>query len=1367
MAGFAILTNLRNSLGTNRRLFGLVTIAILVLGFLWAGYYLYIEANTKASEQYRFRALDSHYEAIQGRFQNDLETYSSKSESNSDYEELKDFITARLKAVKDPISLHGEFDEYIITYNTDNEEIPASSFPHQTNFDLDSILIRDPLNLGISLTVPEKKSKKSTEKSPKYRLFAKRYTFTTPEEIYGEEVIITTSIYGLVKYSKYRQHTRQLDSWVITLLVAFLSLCLFGLPFFKMVFIAEDERLFSKDVIFAGISMLVGVPIILMVFLASYTYSREYYLEIPDRLASLSGAITQRFERENEAIVAQLQELNLDAYDKESLEIDQEGPEILEPKENDTLLKENFKFISKVAQDTSGTVAYHIKWIEFSNKSKVPKRLAKRRYYEEFEETNLWHTQNGTRYIMRPVVSVEDQSEEAVYMLRTQENDSAPFKVGSVRLKSVHDPLLPFGYQYAILNKEGDVWFHSEEGRSTLENFFKVSANFNDLKAGIEGRIGIGGLVRYRDDNHLFYTMPIPHTELSVVALYDLSLLRLQISEILSITSVAVLGAFLFIAFLTVLLLLRGGKRITLYKYQPFLFEFLTPTKRLKRIYLLLSILMGLGFLVGIIVCIYGQFRPSIAFVLAFLGIAWSALLVYHFLYRNAKEIKSLFHVKGLFFYGVILFLNGWFFYGAEDLGRSLALLLIGLQVLYVLCMPYNSTAQLNRFVLQGIRKLELRSGVSLRYCYLFFLFNWLLLGTIMPTLVFFHKAKAINEIIWVKTNQRYFGYVYLKKEQKLRNQLMPAAQLDFEQLYKDHIAQSDYLDKTFYDSYKEEVSWNLNDFVGTKRSMNFRDLLWKTRPIYDEKLRPFQALVFKAAADGSWKSDESAKEITFTIHSEAQKRENLIATYQKKEQEKKLKDTSREPLVLPENKRKGFSGVIQRMVGWSKWNSIFNCLFRWLGVILLLMGAIALLAFYVDRFFGFRFNYLQPDNFDKTPEDIAMLAQLLREEEANSGLFLLGLPFSGKKEFAKKLTKEAGYTSWISFSFFRLDGIAKDASVDEIIERLYNDHFEAPVKGKTLKNGISNWEAYEVFILENLEHNVNASHANHIKLRLIAHLISLRKRVILISEVYPSQILGAYKNQKEDQESTTGTLDSDFNSWRNILSAFPQFVIGLANSRALIKNKINLEEQQQKHKASEQEPRILERLQDELGYSNFLPTLAPLVLTNNTHSKKYAKRSILRLNDQSMIMHTQNLAHGYYTDIWNSLPTRERYMLYDLAKDGFLNVKNINSLFSLMKKGLVVWKDRPLIFNLSFKNFVVSSVSVNEALRLENKNRGEGSWGAMRIVFYLIIITVISLISLGEPGILNDFETFIGAIGGMGVIIPLISSLLAQGTQK
>jgi len=45
--------------------------------------------------------------------------------------------------------------------------------------------------------------------------------------------------------------------------------------------------------------------------------------------------------------------------------------------------------------------------------------------------------------------------------------------------------------------------------------------------------------------------------------------------------------------------------------------------------------------------------------------------------------------------------------------------------------------------------------------------------------------------------------------------------------------------------------------------------------------------------------------------------------------------------------------------------------------------------------------------------------------------------------------------------------------------------------------------------------------------------------------------------------------------------------------------------------------------------------------------------------------------------------------------------------------------------------------------------------------------LTIIVFIAMGRPELFNDFEALIGALGGLGVIIPLVSKLLASGALK
>ena len=400
-------------------------------------------------------------------------------------------------------------------------------------------------------------------------------------------------------------------------------------------------------------------------------------------------------------------------------------------------------------------------------------------------------------------------------------------------------------------------------------------------------------------------------------------------------------------------------------------------------------------------------------------------------------------------------------------------------------------------------------------------------------------------------------------------------------------------------------------------------------------------------------------------------------------------------------------------------------------------------------------FKHLKVNDFDTSVQKgyLSRFVDILKSDDSNAGLILIGVPVSGKRKFAKKIISDGEYKNWGKISFMQPHVDCID-TVDLISKMVSIESADGTI--------VTDWKSLDVFILENLEHNLMSFDMNREKLRIISYLISTNKRIILTSEVYPSQILGFYKEQADAEGRMDGDLANDYNSWRNILSSFPQIIIGITDKKE------RLMEDLPKDEAFKSVPiGVIEELSNELGFSNYLPSLAPIILTKNKYDDALGGKSLIKLDQQRMIMHTMNLSHGYYTDIWNSLPRRERYLLYDLAKDGFMNIKNGNSLFSLMKKGIIVWRDRPAIFNQSFRNFIISSVSKTEALSYEYKNRGEGSWGTFKVVFYLVILTIIIFILLGEPGLLQDFETFYTALAGLGAIIPIASSMLAKGSSK
>ncbi len=1604
--------------------------------------------------------LDFYYEKAVRKIENDILSARAKSaeilKPGSRTPEIDTTLKNTFNNLKGSLDLRHQFDEYIIRYllklkgncedNENDSTTNKSKFAHcdsalhssllgLSQFP-DSLLMKGgPLNTGVAIPI--------ATNGEDYQFYGRQYTF---ESQFDKHVKIQIDIAGLVNANRYNAETRTLDPWVIILLSCFLILCLFGLPFFKMAFISENERLFSRDVILAGVSLILGTSLVIVVFLSMSSYVADYYFEVPEHLEHLSLSIKSRFEKENKDIVQGIYNINWAEYDSLAWDKDQENwkdksdqwkedsivwnkkafkwednskirnkssavwekdhatwkedsitwkedsitwkeahsawkresekwtefsivwsenyrigkrkerlwqqgfnsqnldslfwlkqakawrsdsinwdkekaishldpirqkvyekwrndytewekhfiawreeydvwntnfeawqkkynqwkknnsilkidslhykdfsaygsPPFIGPITTDSFLRYNFKYVSNVDKD--GKICYSINLLKAPPPGDVPASLKDRTYYKDFfSPINVWeiqvdsiyrkddlvyvthpdsvfiqhacvdidsadfelvygvkkkrelkdsHSTGGiilnnqfrqnimndsaflrsasvkyplagrryteviyckrvsVKYVMRPVVSIENGTEEAVYMLSDQGKN---YKVGSVQLRSLHDPILAFGYQFAVIDNNGEVWFHSESGKSTLENFYTISGSNNDLKGAVHGRVAVGGSLKYHDDGLMYHVRPIKGTNLSVVALYDSSLLGVRTSEVLSITSIAILLFFLILGSITIIYVFTKKPYQPIFKYRPFLFEFLTPKSEYIKTYKDLSFTFLILIGVLIIANILNLNNSPTIYIASILLALWSFLLVYIALHTNqgGKVISEHTKARVRFLLGAIFASGIWI---ALPIGQSSPAIFTSITI-QLICsyFIFRLVGQLpkDRKERQAKEKATEKGASLLKQHYIQFLFIWLVLVAIFPAILFYQSIKKADDAVWVGINHLHLAQAYAAKEEILASKLEPDS--INKPLFKDVIYQN-HLSGGLY-SYEKDVISKVSisqsqpgDSI-SETSKLFQEQLWRIRPIYDTKLRPFQAMTFQKAADGSWAKDAKSNSLdlragNYTIRVEGLNSEQDLGSGHHE-------TTSYLPKAI-------------------KWGGI--------GAISLLLYI--LLSFYVDRCFGFKFKDIGviaynrnkgPERKDKEAGPTQKWMNLLKPKSTTDapfnkpvipGLFLIGLPHSGKSEFVADIISK--YDKPVSISFLRWHNISDVNDIGSIYNGLaVNANGDVP-KLITISNA-------DIIILEHLECNMKSFDCNRVKLKILSYLLSINKPMILTSEVYPSQIFGHYldynKGKKQDNEKTTSNKDlaSDYYSWRDILSSFPQILVGLTSNTGNIKSNARKQEGASKildvfEVSGEGEDTQMDELYSELDFGTFLPKLQPVLLSKLAIKNFNSAEGDSTIDEDQIVVQIQSLSYGYYTDIWNSLPSREQYMLYDLAKDGFTNTKDSSSLTSLMRKGLIVWRDRLTIFNQSFRNFVASSVTEAEALSVERKHRGQGSWSTMRTVIYLIILAIIVFIVMGKPGLMDDFETFYGVLAGFGATLPLMSRMLSFGSAK
>jgi hypothetical protein len=177
----------------------------------------------------------------------------------------------------------------------------------------------------------------------------------------------------------------------------------------------------------------------------------------------------------------------------------------------------------------------------------------------------------------------------------------------------------------------------------------------------------------------------------------------------------------------------------------------------------------------------------------------------------------------------------------------------------------------------------------------------------------------------------------------------------------------------------------------------------------------------------------------------------------------------------------------------------------------------------------------------------------------------------------------------------------------------------------------------------------------------------------------------------------------------------------------------------------------------EELVYGEFLNML------NNYIGDK----PVIDLPDEDKILTIQQMSYPYYFSLWNSLSKDERYLVYDIAKDRYVNTVNSNAIFSLLNKGILVYDHSLRLMNESFAEFVLTKVNSEEALEMELESRKKGSWNTALAVILLLIISLVIFLSIGQQSFLNDLNAFLTAIAALIGLLIRFSGFLSFGGSK
>src|SRR5690606_7195583 len=150
--------------------------------------------------------------------------------------------------------------------------------------------------------------------------------------------------------------------------------------------------------------------------------------------------------------------------------------------------------------------------------------------------------------------------------------------------------------------------------------------------------------------------------------------------------------------------------------------------------------------------------------------------------------------------------------------------------------------------------------------------------------------------------------------------------------------------------------------------------------------------------------------------------------------------------------------------------------------------------------------------------------------------------------------------------------------------------------------------------------------------------------------------------------------------------------------------------------------------------------------------------------SNDNYILNVQETSYTYYFAIWNSLTSQERYIIYDIAHDQFVNTNNVDGIIDLLHKGILVYDHSLHLMNESFTNFILTKVDSEEALERELAYTKRGNWSTASAILMLVIISLIVFISLGKINILEDVNALLGSLAAIFALLLRVGGMFISG---
>ncbi len=1258
-----------------------------------------IGENIKAKDKTNFKVTANKWKKVNGKKDERAPTDSITREINGDtflYKPLgktivgfepidpKDTITAiNVNDLVSSLLRNDVFDEVIIR-GTDKKN--------------SSIIIYNSLGVDIRVDLKKNESiKKDTliweaGNMTSLEIGAIEYKcFTLPLKISDDN---WWYVDGLISSDKFTQEKRGLDTWFTTLMILILVFLVLSFPVARLFLMSWLEHLQRNALLLISFSVCFGTSLIIMLLLA---LTSNYHLkkERENQLKGLAFDIENRFSAEIDSIYTQI--LSYDSltgiikFDSTALKSNQAKPKFYQ------------YYKSFFWMDSTG-----MQLQEFGTRGK-PKNLINLAHRDYFKFKDAWllpsdtTKTSGNRFMLESIYSVttgealaaiskRSYGTKSFYTdasLKTIKTAKTSVAAISTPMHSVMDPVLPKGFSFSIIDREGKIVFHSNKKRNLQENFLEETNNNKKLLSAIYSKTDEVVSLKYQNNKTNVYIKPIANIPLYIITSQTKELANTYNSQVIASSLLFIILVFLFLGFHVLLFIITNIKRPEL-KGNIFALEWILPKKQKTGKYaglLFINLLIFL-FLILFHTCLSGL---NFNMVDSFFIFLYSQIVLMELARQELKFNTKSVTIDAFLLITFIFLIVVNFVHSKMSIHYHYYLFFqIGILILFIVFKVFLFS--------KGFKKLPIKNFFEKNYfrIYQSFIMSWVLLIGILPSIIFYNNASQYEKRIGVKYQQLHLARELQKRNTSIDNYFTVNNINDIGDNYYRNLRKQKGIYTEFYFKTKIEKDKyekpDLNSFYRLKNEksknklfdiLNRKDsllsLLLIEKPLFNEYAVQKRKLAYNSSIDSLWfwkQNNDSLLNFGFTLNN-IQGKDSVVrkSMYMK---------TS-----VPSYKFNGLGGL----------SSIF-----WLILIVVLISVFGLLGLILRKIFPFNKNY-----------QISVLTFTgLLEKSLTPGYFkskIFAINPSGESDGKIKLNvRKKGYK-------------CIDVSSDP-------DFKEWMIKGDRI--ALLNFDE-KIIDIELLKK----------KNDLLGVITRLKKKqVILSSKMTPAQIIAYYSDYLNKEDTDKKLIEKELARFSNLISQFQVIYCSLEEVK----------------ESTEEGSEIEKLLNKELCHDIFLHGLKKSILNiYKTPEQGFSRDEV--------ILQIRDMAFGFYSQLWNSCTLEEKMILYDIARNSLINIKNhevVRILKILMEKRLVIRNDYYKIMNLSFKNYILTNVDPLDLKEMDKLTKQNDAWQSFRIPLIIFASGIIIFLIATQQNFLNNLSTMLVSFGAIAGVFLKVSGVFS-----